>query len=56
MLALIAALAFILALVFRLAGAPPEAWLQPTSLLYLGLVLLALHEGGVARWRPRKKG
>jgi len=52
MLALIAAVAFLLALVFHLAGAPHESWLQPVSLLYLGLALLALHEGGVSwPWR-----
>lgn len=52
MLALLAAVAFLLALVFRLAGEPHEALLQSSSLLYLGLALLALHEGGVGwPWR-----
>jgi hypothetical protein len=49
-LALLAAFFFALAFVFRLAGAPPESWLQPDALLLLGLCLLALHEAGVWGW------
>lgn len=55
MFAFIAAFLFLLALVFHLAGAPHESWLQPEALLYAGLALLALHEGG-AGWQPWRRG
>jgi hypothetical protein len=50
MLILLAFLCFVLAWIFTLAGAPHEAVLQPTALLYLGLALWVL--SGLVPWAP----
>jgi hypothetical protein len=54
MLAIIAAILFAVAFIIRVTGTATDVVFSPTSLLYVGLVLLALHLAGVGsgwRWR-----
>lgn len=48
MLALIAAVLFVLAFIFNAAGSSVPTVLAPTSLMLLGLACLALHLSGYA--------
>jgi hypothetical protein len=48
MLALIAAILFVLAFIFNAAGTSVPVILAPTSLMLLGLACLALHLSGYA--------
>lgn len=43
MLGILAALAFALAFIFHGAGFHPGPWIDATSMLYAGLLLLTLH-------------
>jgi hypothetical protein len=54
MLAIIAAILFAVAFLLRVTGTATDVVFSPTSLLYVGLCLLALHLAGVGsgwRWR-----
>ncbi|GAA2272372.1 hypothetical protein AB0C84_44115 [Actinomadura sp. NPDC048955] len=60
MLAIVAAIVFALALLFDLADISSDA-INNSTLTVLGLLLIALHLGGVgtgggANWRPRRRG
>ena len=54
MLAIIAAILFAIAFIISASGAAVNAIFDPTSLLLVGLALLALHLAGIGsgwRWR-----
>jgi hypothetical protein len=49
MLAVIAAVIFVIAYILRLTGTATDAAISPNSLLFVGLTLVALHLAG---WGP----
>ena len=49
MLAVIAAVVFVIAFILRLTGTATDAAISPNSLLFAGLTLVALHLAG---WGP----
>lgn len=49
MLAVIAAVIFVIAFILRLSGTATDAAISPNSLLFIGLTLVALHLAG---WGP----
>ncbi len=58
MLAVVAAIIFVIAFILRLAGAATDAAVAPASLLLLGLACLALHQAGVGpgwSWPKRRR-
>jgi hypothetical protein len=56
MLALIAAVLFVIAFLLKVAGAGAAPVITPFSLMLLGLACLALHLGGwLSGWRPRRR-
>lgn len=52
MLALIAAVLFVIAFIINAASASTPAIFSPFSLMLVGLALLALHLIGAGEWRP----
>lgn len=57
MLAFAAAVLFVIAFVVHATETSTEAVFSPTSLMLVGLALLALHSSGVgAGWAPRGRG
>jgi hypothetical protein len=58
MLAVIAAIIFLVAFIIRVTGTATDAALAPLSLLLIGLICLALHLAGVGPgWSlPRRRG
>ncbi len=55
MLAIIAAIVFLIALLFQLTGSHADA-LNWQSLVIIGLILVALHMGGALGWGARYGG
>jgi hypothetical protein len=58
MLAVIAAVIFVIAYILRLTGAATDAAVAPSSLLFLGLACLALHQAGFGpgwSWPKRRR-
>ncbi|MFC8125693.1 hypothetical protein [Streptomyces sp. NPDC057302] len=57
MLAFAAAVLFVIAFIINATETSTEAVFSPTSLMLVGLALLALHSGGMgAAWSARGKG
>ncbi|MFC7308633.1 hypothetical protein ACFQVC_31000 [Streptomyces monticola] len=57
MLAFAAAVLFVIAWVIHVTETSTEVIFSPTSLMLVGLALLAVHLGGVgAGWSPRRGG
>ncbi|MGB8941406.1 MAG: hypothetical protein WCD21_14400 [Streptomyces sp.] len=57
MLAFAAAVLFVIAFVIHATETSTEAVFSPTSLMLVGLALLALHSGGLGSgWAPRSRG
>ncbi|MWA08255.1 MULTISPECIES: hypothetical protein [unclassified Streptomyces] len=57
MLAFVAAVLFVIAFVIHATETSTEAVFSPTSLMLVGLALLALHSGGLGSgWSPRSRG
>jgi hypothetical protein len=57
MLAFAAAALFVIAFVIHATETSTEAIFSPTSLMLVGLALLAVHSGGVGSgWSPRRSG
>ncbi|MGW7067278.1 hypothetical protein ACWGII_18985 [Streptomyces sp. NPDC054855] len=57
MLALAAAVLFVIAFLIHATETSTEAIFSPTSLMLVGLALLALHSGGVGSgWSTRRRG
>ncbi|GHC57112.1 hypothetical protein [Streptomyces flavofungini] len=57
MLAFVAAMLFVIAFVIHATETSTEAVFSPTSLMLVGLALLAVHSGGVgAGWSPQRRG
>lgn len=57
MLAFAAAVLFVIAVIIHATEASTEAIFSPTSLMLVGLALLALHSGGVGSgWAARGRG
>ncbi|MEI5097718.1 hypothetical protein RB200_02430 [Streptomyces sp. PmtG] len=57
MLAFVAAVLFVIAFVIHATETSTEAVFSPTSLMLVGLALLAVHSGGVGSgWSPRGRG
>ncbi|MFF1376055.1 hypothetical protein [Streptomyces sp. NPDC058308] len=57
MLAIAAAVLFVIAFVIHATETSTEAVFSPTSLLLVGLALLALHSAGMgSAWSSRRRG
>nr|WP_055564630.1 hypothetical protein [Streptomyces atriruber] len=57
MLAFVAAMCFVIAFVIHATGTSTEAVFSTTSLMLVGLALLAVHSGGVGSgWSSRRRG
>ncbi|HET6355473.1 hypothetical protein ACFYW6_13210 [Streptomyces sp. NPDC002659] len=57
MLAFAAALLFVIAFIIHVTETSTEVIFSPTSLMLVGLALLAVHLGGVGSgWSPRGRG
>ncbi|MEV2255209.1 hypothetical protein AB0I94_32315 [Streptomyces sp. NPDC050147] len=57
MLAFVAAVLFVIAFVIHATETSTEAVFSPTSLMLVGLALLALNSGGLGSgWSPRSRG
>ncbi|MGW0908631.1 hypothetical protein [Streptomyces sp. NPDC002853] len=57
MLAFAAAVLFVIAFLIQATETSTEAVFSPTSLMLVGLALLALHSGGVGSgWSTRRRG
>ncbi|PKV90060.1 hypothetical protein BX283_7721 [Streptomyces sp. TLI_146] len=57
MLAFAAAVLFVIAFVIHATETSTEAVFSPTSLMLVGLALLAVHSSGVGPgWAPRRRG
>jgi hypothetical protein len=55
MLAIIAVIIFAIAFIVNVTGTATDTVFAPTSLLLVGLALLALHQAGIgAGWRYRR--
>lgn len=58
MLAVIAAVVFVIAFILRLTGTATDAAISPDSLLFVGLTLVALHLAGLGpgwKWSGRRR-